>query len=362
MDSNRREADSTRLSKTTRSDRRWTLLFLGNRGKTITFRHFKAVVVAAIFILLASTAVSVWFWSLYRNVRFENSGLQEEIENMKQAVASVRDEKDILTARLVVAESRVAGIMERAAPEQKRKEKDAIRKKPAEKQQAALSVAEKPEPPMSVDVQNFIVFFEPDINTLRVEYKLRNTGRQGNPVSGRTMVILKEDQKKPDDWLVMPSVPLVDSRPKGNRGMYFSINRFRTVRFKANDQIGPDQYKSATVFVFSSKGTLLLEKEFPVGIQSKTLTIVEPAAQRSGVSKPKPPAPEKQKPRPSPARSPSAAAPASGSPGASAASSPETSTATAPEASTATAPETSDADEPPASGSASSPESDIKLP
>ena len=317
MNPDRHEADSARSSKPTRDDRRWTLLFLGSRGKTVTFHHFKAVVYTAILILLASTAVTAWFWHQNRSVRSDNRALREEIENMKQAVASVRDEKDILTARLVVAESRVAERMGKSAPVQKRKESTASSKEPVKKPQTALSVVEKPEPPLNVDVRNFIVYFEPDINTLRVEYKLLNTGRKGNPVSGRTMVIMKEDEKKPDDWLVMPPVPLVDNRPKGNRGKYFSINRFRTVRFKANDQIGPDQYKSAAVFVFSSNGTLLLEKVFPVGIQSKTLTIVERAAQRPAPVKPKPPAPQKKKPQPepSPPPPPSTAAPEEVPPG-----------------------------------------------
>ena len=308
MDPTRHEAEPARPARTTRADRRWTLLFLGSRGKTVTFHHFKAVVVTAVLILLASAAVSAWFWSQNRSVRLENRGLREEIENMKQAVASVRDEKDILTARLVVAESRVAEFMEKTVPVKKPKDKQPPRQEPAKKQTAALSVAEKPEPPFSVDVQNFIVYFEPDINTLRVEYKLLNTGRKGNPVSGRTMVILKEDEERPDDWLVMPPVPLEDNRPKGNRGKYFSINRFRTVRFKANDQIGPDQYKSAAVFVFSSKGTLLLEKMFPVGLQSKTLTIVEPAPQRRQAVKP-PPAAPKPPPAPKPQQAPSAQPP-----------------------------------------------------
>ena len=101
MDPNRQGAEPTRPSKNTRADRRWTLLFLGSRGKTVTFRHFKAVVFAAVMILLASTAVSLWFWSVNRNVRSENLTLRKEIDNMKQAVASVRKEKDILTARLV---------------------------------------------------------------------------------------------------------------------------------------------------------------------------------------------------------------------------------------------------------------------
>jgi hypothetical protein len=291
-------------------------LFLGSRGKTVTFHHFKAVVVTAVLILLASTAVSAWFWAQNRSVRSHNRSLREEIENLKQAVDSTRDEKDILTARLVVAESRVAELTETAPGAQKPKEPQPPREKTAEKPKAALSVTEKPETPMSVDVQNFIVFFEPDINTLRVEYKLRNTGRDGNPVSGRTLVILKENEENPVDWLVMPDVPLIDDKPEGNRGMYFSIQRFRTVRFKANDQIGPDQYKSATVFVFSSKGTLLLEKEFPVGLQSKTLTIVEPAAQHPQEVKPPAPAPEAKTPQTAPSRPPSPAAPETAPPNA----------------------------------------------
>ena len=311
MNSDRHQAESARSTKPTRADRRWTLLFLGSRGKTVTFHHFKAVVFTAILILLASTAVSTWFWHQNRSVRSDNRALRGEIENMKQAVDSVRDEKDILTARLVVAESRVAELIGKSAPAKKIEEGQTSGKQPVKKPEAALSVIEKPEPPLNVDVRNFIVYFEPDINTLRVEYKLLNTGRKGNPVSGRTMVIMKEDENQPDDWLVMPPVPLVDNRPKGNRGKYFSINRFRTVRFKANDQIGPDQYKSAAVFVFSSNGTLLLEKVFPVGIQSKTLTIVERAAQRPQPVKPKPPAPKKKKPqpKPAPAPAPSTAAP-----------------------------------------------------
>ena len=308
MNPDRHQAESARSAKPARADRRWTLLFLGSRGKTVTFHHFKAVVFTAILILLASTAVSAWFWYQNRGVRSENRGLREEIENMKQAVASERDEKDILTARLVVAESRVAEFIGKSAPAQKLKESQASDIKPVKKPQAALSVVEKPEPPLNVDVRNFIVYFEPDINTLRVEYKLLNTGRKGNPVSGRTMVIMKEHENKPQDWLVMPPVPLVDNRPEGNRGKYFSINRFRTVRFKANDQIGPDQYKSAAVFVYSSNGTLLLEKVFPVGIQSKTLTIVERAAQRPQPVKKKPPAPKKKKPQPEPAPPPAPAA------------------------------------------------------
>ena len=304
MNPDRHQAESARSSKPTRADRRWTLLFLGSRGKTVTFHHFKAVVFTAILILLASTAVSAWFWYQNRSVRSDNLALREEIENMKQAVTSVRDEKDILTARLVVAESRVAELIGKSAPALKRKEDQTSGEKEVKKPEAALSVVEKPEPPLKVDVRNFIVYFEPDINTLRVEYKLLNTGRKGNPVSGRTMVIMTEDESKPEQWLVMPPVPLVDNRPEGNRGKYFSINRFRTVRFKANDQIGPDQYKSAAVFVFSSKGTLLLEKMFPVGLQSKTLTIVERAAQRPKPVKPKPPPPKKKKPQPEPAPAP----------------------------------------------------------
>ena len=101
------EPEFTRPPRIPKAQQRWTLLFIGDRGKTITFHRFKSLVMLALLILMASAAVSGWFWYLYDNARIESQNLNEKMKNLEQALASVRNEKDILTARLVVAESKV---------------------------------------------------------------------------------------------------------------------------------------------------------------------------------------------------------------------------------------------------------------
>jgi hypothetical protein len=47
-------------------------------------------------------------------------------------------------------------------------------------------------------------------------------------------------------------------------GRPFSITRFKTIRFKAPYQAGPEPFETATILVYASSGELLLEKRFPV--------------------------------------------------------------------------------------------------
>lgn len=256
-------------SRTARDERRWALLFIGDRGRTITFHHFKGAVIATLIVIITLAAVAGWFFSLYRDGLKGKNELYEEIDNLKQALTSLRNEKDIITARLVVAESRVEETLTKvkteptAQPPKKASRKTTLSSKDLK--------VEKPGSPLRIAAENFIVFYEPDINTLRVEYRIINTGSKAQPVTGRTVVILKDETNDPKKWLVLPRVPLISGKPTGDRGRSFSIYNFRTMRFKANDQIGPDQFKTAKVYVFTATGTLLMEKEYPVGIKSKTV-------------------------------------------------------------------------------------------
>jgi outer membrane biosynthesis protein TonB len=292
------EPEFVKPPRTTKAEKRWTLLFIGDRGKTITFHRFKSLVMLALLILLASAAVSGWFWYLYDNARIESRILNEKMENLEQALASARNEKDILTARLVVAESKAEQTIAKVIAE--KPVKPPVKRTPKPSQPVEKPAADKLEPVMSVVAENFLVFYEPDVNTLSVQYKIRNTGSKEQPVSGRSVVILKDGEENPKKWLVLPWVPLESGKPEGDKGRSFSIYNFRTMRFKANDQIGPDQYKKAWVYVFLMDGTLLLEKEFPVGIKSVTVSAVgEPAPQEPAVKKPTPAKPQQQvKPQP----------------------------------------------------------------
>jgi hypothetical protein len=250
-----------------RGDRRWTILFIGDRGKTITFYRLKEAIIAILLIFLASAGLSGWFYALYAGARTETTQLEKKIDNLKQAIASLRNDKDILTARLVVAESRVDEVYAKANNSNTAQKPSAS--SPAKKSDPPKTPrSSTPEMPPSVNAEKFIVYHEPDINTLRVEYRIVNTGSKEQPISGRTVVILKDDGDDQQNWLVLPSVPLSSGKPVGEGGRSFSIYNFRTMRFKLNNQTGTDQYKTATVYVFTTSGDLLLEKEFPVGLKS----------------------------------------------------------------------------------------------
>jgi hypothetical protein len=248
-----------------RGDQRWTILFIGDRGKTITFNRLREAIIAILLVFLAFAGLSGWFYHLYSGARTETTVLEKKIENLKQAIASLRNEKDILTARLVVAESRVDEVYSKAKNEAAGK-KPPLSKPARQPVRTVTPRGDLTETPPSVTAEKFIVYQEPDAGALRVEYRIVNTGSKDQPVSGRTVVILKGDPDDQRKWLVLPSVPLTSGKPVGEGGRSFSIYNYRTMRFKLNNEKGPDQYKTGTVFVFTPSGDLLLEKEFPVGL------------------------------------------------------------------------------------------------
>ncbi len=135
---------------------------------------------------------------------------------------------------------------------------------PVETARPAAAAAGSPETAIGADVRNFTSAYEPESKALRVEYVIRNDGSKSQQISGQTVVVLKGAEDAPDNWLVLPPVPLVSGKPDGKQGSAFSIFNFRTIRFKATDQQGADRYTRAAVYVFSTDGDLVLEKEFPV--------------------------------------------------------------------------------------------------
>lgn len=257
------------ISKTKPSKRvrQWTLLIISNRGKSITIKWFKTLVITTATVLLLALFASTWLGFLYKNSTKSNKNLRIDLKNLQRKLVSLEHEKDILMARLILTESRVEESMTKTKdpnPSEQTAVKDSnIEIKPA-----------PPETPVRVSADDLIVFHQPDLNTLRVQYMLRNKGSKAHAVTGRTVVILKNkennDQKK---WLILPRVSLVSGKPSGKRGRNFSIFNLKTMKFRANDQTGPGQFNIATVYVYSTTGQLLLEKDFPIGVKFQTLTI-----------------------------------------------------------------------------------------
>ena len=280
--------------KRTKPDRRWTLLFIGDHGRVVTLKRFKGYVFLAVFIFLMAAAAIVLLYRHNQNIILDNDKLHSSLEILQKRVKALRHEKEILMARLVLAESRVkeshgaggktvnrgekprkAVDLKKFSDDIKSVDADVTTKKSAVKAPAKAIVASQPlTSNLSVDVDNFNIISMADPTKLKIQFKVKNTSPNSQRVAGHSIVVLNGDPRKPSKWLSIPQMKLVNGKPTGKRrGHAFAINYFRTMRFTANVPPSPDQYKSATVYVFSGNGELLLEKNFPCGIPTASAAV-----------------------------------------------------------------------------------------
>ena len=269
-----------KAGKRSKQDRRWTLLFIGNHGRTITLKRFKGIVMLSMIVLALSIAVSAGLFVWNQKIIIDNRDLKDDLKNLNERIDALRHDKDILMTRLVLAESRVqeslSGKSEKPTTEkvsdQKQPASDSDDKanqvaskrvalpipKPVKRQQSDGSI----DSGLSVAIENFQILNHSDDKRLKVLFKIKNTSPNSQRVSGHTIVVLKGEQTK---WLPIPWMPLVDGRPTGKqRGHSFGINYFKTMRLSTRAPKFPEKFQTASVYVFTRNGELLLEKGYPV--------------------------------------------------------------------------------------------------
>ncbi|UCD32225.1 MAG: hypothetical protein JSV38_15965 [Desulfobacterales bacterium] len=202
----------------------------------------------------------------------------------------MQDEKDVLMVRLVLAQSKInnhqpdvrktindqtsetlsnGGRLEKTNFKKKTFESD--ENHPAPKQKAILSASmdttgkiNKVAILTTVDVEDMDVYHDAKKNILRVKFILRKIEPTIKSISGRAFVVLKSDTNEKDS-LVIPSVPLASGKPsQKNRGQYFSIAHFKWMKFEKRYQPKTVLFQRVTIFVFSTKGELILEKDFAI--------------------------------------------------------------------------------------------------
>jgi hypothetical protein len=287
-------ADGNR--RRTKPDKRWTILFIGDHGKVVTLKRFKSVVFFSglIFILLlASMVLLIWY---SQNLKVKSDKLQSSMDIWEKRVKELRHEKDILMARLVLAESRAkSSVSEKSENKEKIQVQSEnqdlsarqLEAQQFEKKEKALASLPAPEPDvdaeppdikLSVDVEEFLAQHVSGQNKLKIQFKVKNTSPISKRVSGHTIVVLKNDDLGPEMWFSIPALGLVDGKPTGKqRGHRFSINHFRTMRFTANAPQTLAKYNTAAVYVFADDGEFLLEKNFPVEFAVHTPPLAQPS-------------------------------------------------------------------------------------
>ena len=284
------------FNKPKKRSKHWTLLFVGDQGKVIRIRNFKFLVAAWISAIFITTAAAAIFFYLYQAKTEEMVSLKQVLTGSQKRAKTLRDEKDILLARLVVMESKIKSGQPK--PEQKKIEETPkpepiteISPLPAPEPTRPIKTVETPPPRDSIEtdqdeesaqetiaqesdeeeslevvaIDDFFALIEEDSNTLRIKYKIRNVSQSSKPVAGRTFMILKGKEEDQKNWLVFPEASIASGKPAQiNNGRSFSITRFKTIRFKAPYQNGDKPFSAATILVYSTAGELLLEKSFPI--------------------------------------------------------------------------------------------------
>ena len=276
-----------------------TLLFIGDHGNVVTIKRFKAIIFAlGFFFLLASVLLSILFWGHHQKQQ-KYSDLQSRLQRSEQQIETLRHEKEILMARLVLAESKAKettverrepkegeGAVARVKPEAQKVAEAEPAPEPQEKSPAPATAqspspeiqSHKAEAVMQVAVENFKVSRESGNTNLMAQFKIKNTSHGYPRIDGNAVVLLKGADLNKSQWLAMPAVELSGEKPSGKRGKSFSIQRFRTMNFSAKAPEHADQFQSAVVYVFTKKGKLLLEQDFAISLPPPPAVSSEPPA------------------------------------------------------------------------------------
>ena len=117
---------------------------------------------------------------------------------------------------------------------------------------------------LTIAVDRFKIQYDTSTNILRAMFQVSNTGSSSSPVTGRCVVVLKNEQISPETWLALPDGAMMSGKPYPAKGKLFKISRFKNMTIEASTENDPSVFDNAVVYVFGMDGGMLLEKAYPV--------------------------------------------------------------------------------------------------
>jgi hypothetical protein len=270
-------------------DKRWRVIFIGNHGKVVTFKRLKATLflVLAVFVLaLAAVTVLVAFNS---RLHGRNQDLRHRLDTAEQKVRSLLNEKDLLTAQVVLVETKMKETLLGMG-------RPVFEKKTTAATPGASATADRASAPPSseagtTDLQGPEAVAGPgqvpaqtdeglSADGLRVRHKRRSqtlevqfTVTNGNPgrrtAKGYAVAVLKNDDLEPEKWLALPKIQLQAGRPTGKqKGHPFEIRQSKALLMTVPVDKKLPVYSAAILYLFDEEGRLLFVREFGISIQS----------------------------------------------------------------------------------------------
>jgi len=268
--------------------RRWTVLFIGDHGKVIAFKRVKILLALAGAVFLVSFAAVGVLAVVNHTLHRRNTELQQGLEASGQAVRDLRQDRDLLTAQVVLVEAKMrealAGVNRSSAEVREPVPAGAAAKappkplpgRPGEASASGKSPTPSGDPAVvrvpvgkgeNIAAEDLGIRYHPGSKTLELQFKIVNISPGHKPLNGHAVAVLKSSSLDPKEWTAMPAVGLTNGRPSGRQpGYRFSISHSKSFTQTMPAPRDLPDYDAAVVYVFSSEGELLTAREFPVDI------------------------------------------------------------------------------------------------
>jgi len=268
------------------ADRRWTVLFIGDHGRVIAFKRIKTLIwltLGAVATALTAVAVLV---TVNRELQAGILALQKQLETSQQQIQALRQERDLLTAHVVLVETKMKETLaggRRSAADQKLDpagagkasdrsgspttdvavDKAAAPSAPSEDVRLPVGIGE------GIAVEDFQARFNAARKAFDLRYKLVTTRQGSKPLAGHVIVVFKGDDLEPEQWLAMPRVDLPKGRPTGRqKGYTFSISHSKAFSHSTPAPTSFPAFTRAVLYVFSPEGQLLMAKDYVIDLEA----------------------------------------------------------------------------------------------
>ena len=151
-----KEITGRSLAKPSKRRPKWTLLFVGDDGRTRSVRPFKGLFYLFVGILMISLSANGILYVFHKDGLKENKRLAGEVNQLRQQVDTLRYDKDVLMARMVMTRTKVKESSDAPKPPEKPvKVAEAPKAIPAEDSTEVAKTIQKPvepEPPASASI------------------------------------------------------------------------------------------------------------------------------------------------------------------------------------------------------------------
>ncbi|MBW1650369.1 MAG: hypothetical protein JRJ44_06790 [Deltaproteobacteria bacterium] len=227
---------SPKIPKQKKKEKHWSILFIGNYGKTFVIKRFKTLVILSLFLFISSILLSGLFIFLYKAESNKYNIIKTNIKTSEKNFDLLKEEKEILLTRLVLAE-------EKNNP----------------KEQNLLPINR------FVIVNNLKISTDKTSKNLNIKFKIKNISQNLDLVSGYMFIIMKREKEDNTTWTTIPGCKLVDNKPASYKeGKKFIINCRKEAEFTTNIKEPPKNFKEISIFAYNIEGKLIFAKNFSI--------------------------------------------------------------------------------------------------